>query len=378
MRSVFFYSDADEYGGHEAMTLEAARHLSQDPEIKVSFGFYEGNERLRRRIEEPQASAGVITPVPLKWKSQSLQALRSLVSWRKIGRLKALMEKLEPDMVIVSQGRIEGSSMGLLAGKRAEIRTISYLPMAHPLAISGKRVAIGIRERINSHFYRLPDDIITISDSARRMLQARGLTQNIAVVPNGITLHPIGEGDRQRFRSAHWIEANDYLIAVIGRIQFKQKGQDFALQTIASYRSELAKYKFMFIGDGPDGDALREMVADNKLTDMVKILPWTPNPTEVYAGIDMLMIPSRFEGVPLVMLEAMGHGLPIVATNVDGMLDLLPRDWLFSFGDGRGLIETVLRLRSRDISEVLESHRNRICHEFTMTNFGRRFKAAIC
>jgi len=376
-KSILFYSDAAEYGGHEAMTLEAVRCFCQNPDLNLSFAFYGRNDRLRERLKAIKSSSGNLALLPLDFRPKSLSALRALVSLTKIKRIKALMKQINPDVVVVSQGRIEASSMGLLAAKRAGFETISYIPMAHPVCVSGKPFALWLREKVNGYFYRLPDKIITISETARLMLLERGASSNIVVVPNGIEARAIRVSDRQRFRETHGIERDDYVVAVVGRIDFRQKGQDFALQAISRFQRELRDYRFLFIGGGPDEHKLRTFITSLNLEQKVQVLLWNQEPAEIYAGIDMLLIPSRFEGVPLVMLEAMSCGLPVVASNVDGMAELLPPTWLFPYGNCRALIDTLLHVRNSDNSSLLELHQNRIVNEFSTENFCLKLNQAV-
>jgi glycosyltransferase involved in cell wall biosynthesis len=376
-KSILFYSDAADFGGHEALTLAAVRYLSSDGDRKVSFVFYEGNQRLRERLEGIQNSSGNLTLNPLPFRSKNLQAIRSLATWTKTRRVQALMKQINPDVVVVSQGRIEGSSLGLLAARRAGFRTVSYIPMAHPVSVSGKPFAVWLREEVNRYFYRLPHRFITSSEGARRMLLSRGATRDIVVVPNGLEVRAIGAADRQRFREAHGIGREDYVVAVVGRIDFRQKAQDFAIQAIARFRGELRGCKFLFVGSGPDEVKLGTMIESLGLNQEVQMLPWTPDPAEIYAGIDMLLVPSKLEGVPLVMQEAMSCKLPVVASNVDGMAETLPESWLFPYGDCRALVNTLLHVKNTDNSDVLDLHRNRIINEFTISEFGARFRDAI-
>jgi|SRR5882762_9626681 len=377
MRSILFYSDSAEFGGHEAMTLEAVRYLSSRRDLKVSFAFYEGNQRLLERLEDIKNSSGNLALKPLPFRSKSLQAFRSLVTWIKTMRIEGLMKRVDPDVVVISQGRIEGSSLGLLAAKRAGFQTISYIPMAHPVSVSGKPFALWLREKVNGYFYRLPDKIITISEGTRRMLLARGTTSNVVVVPNGVEVRTIREPERERFRGAHGIQGCEYVVAVVGRIDFRQKAQDFAVQAIARYRRELANCRFLFIGGGPDEGQLRTMIANSDLAGRVQVLPWSDDPAEIYAGIDMLLIPSRFEGVPLVMLEAMSCGLPVVASDVDGMAELLPEGWLFPSGNSRAMMDTLLCVKNSDYAALAESNKDLVLREFSVTGFCMKFSEAV-
>jgi len=375
--SVLFYSDAAEFGGHEAMTLEAVRCLCFKGDLSISVAFYEGNGRFRRELEDSANSTQNLALVPLKVKSKSLQAFRSLVSVRKVNRLKHLINRIDPNVLVVSQGRIEGGSLALLAAKRAGVRTISYIPMAHSLSVSGTPLALRLREMVNKHFYRLPDKFITISESARRMLLERGVTQEIVVVQNGVKVRPLVASDREEFRERHGIKSSECVVGVIGRIDFRQKGQDFALEGIRRYRNRLECFRFLFVGEGPDEKRLEALIRSANLAQTVQVLPWCDNPWKIYAGLDILLIPSRFEGVPLVMLEAMSRKLPIVASNADGMADLLPQQWLFRFGDHQALVDRLVRVSSTDNSQLLDGHIKQIAEEFSTANFCAKMSVAI-
>jgi glycosyltransferase involved in cell wall biosynthesis len=377
MKRVLFYDDAPEFGGHQVMTVLAAQSLAARQDVSVSFIFYKENLRLAQKLDAIKSSSGRIQLYPVGFASGRLQSLRTLASPGNVRNVAALMGKINPDAVVVSQGRIEASSTGLMAAKRMGAYTISYIPMAHPVAMAGSPFLAGFRDFVNSRFYRLPDKIITISDSARRMLLARGATPNVVVVPNGVERPTMSPRDREDFRETHQIEKDTCVVAILGRIQFKQKGQDFAVQAVARFRDHLRKFKFLIVGSGPDEGKIRNMIAALSLEQQVQVLPWTEDLGAVYAGIDMLLIPSRFEGVPLVMLEAMSGGVPVVASRVDGMAELLPNEWLFPYGDCKALIDRLQYVAAADNTGILESHKNRSAREFTMAMFRTRFVDAV-
>jgi glycosyltransferase involved in cell wall biosynthesis len=376
-RRVLFYSDAPEYGGHEALTAEAVAHLCRTNELQVSFVYYEGNDRLSGRLESIKNATGNLKLIPIPFRSRSLQAVRTLFSRGQVRRIEALIKSDGPDLVVVSQGRIEGGSAGLLAAKRLGIQTISYIPMAHSVSVSGRPIAVGLRDALNKYFYQLPDKYITSSNGARDMLVARGAKADIAVVPNGIEPITLQESDRNRFRDGHGIMERDCVVAVVGRIDFRQKCQNFALQSVARFRRKLTDWKFLFIGSGPDEEKLKRIIVDLDLGQLAMLLPWSPSRAQFYAGIDILLIPSRFEGVPLVMGEAMSCGLRIVASDVDAMTESLPKSWLFPYGNSKAMVDTLIRVRSDDVSALLESNRRRVTEENNVAKFGCRFADAI-
>lgn len=377
MRSVLVYSDAPQFGGHEAMTVEVARCLCQQEDVAVSFLYYVGNTRFANELAKAAGHAANLTPIPVPFKSQSLETFRSLLNVGKVRTLRRLMQDINPQVVVISQGRIEAGSLGLLAAKRAGFQTISYIPMAHSVSVSGSPVAVHLREWVNGYFYRLPNKFITISANSREMLLAHGATGVIEIVPNCIELQPPRDTDRLTFRTTHGILSTEYAVGIVGRYDFRQKAQDFALHAISKFRDRLQNYKFLLVGEGRDERRIQEMIARLGLAPLVQLLPWSENPAQIYAGLDMLLIPSKFEGVPLVMLEGMFHRLPIAATNVDGMAELLPQNWLFPFGDHEALIDRVIRLRNSNHQELLEIHRKLVLQEFSVERFCNNVRNAI-
>jgi glycosyltransferase involved in cell wall biosynthesis len=377
MRKILFYSDSPDFGGHEAMTVAAVECLSGHPDLEISFLFYEGNHRLRLQLEQLPRSASPVSLHPIQFKSERLEVLRCLAGSPKVRKIASVMRTIAPDVALVSQGRIEGGSAGLLAAKRAGLRTISYIPMAHPAWFSGKRIPGLIREAANRYIYSLPDKFITISETARRMLLARGANADIAVVSNCVDPLEIGADTRRNFRERHGLASDDYAVAIVGRIDFRQKGQDFALRAIAEFQNRLRNFKFLFVGEGPDEQVLRNMIAVRGLQRQVLLMPWQHDRSELYGGIDMLLIPSKYEGVPLVMLEAMLCRLKIVASNVDGMAERLPSRWLFPYGDAEALVRTVVGAREEARPEILDEHRSLIQREYSVERFGAQFLRAV-
>ncbi|MDB5816400.1 MAG: glycosyltransferase family 1 protein, partial [Rhizobacter sp.] len=100
---------------------------------------------------------------------------------------------------------------------------------------------------------------------------------------------------------------------------------------------------------------------------------WMP-PAQVMADNDVLLLPSRFEGVPLVMLEAMALGLPVVASDLPGTRAYVPAEQLFPVGDLGRALRILLELTSRDLRERL-ARAGRLMYEQTAS--GKAFSAAV-
>lgn len=371
-RRILFYSDAREFGGHEYMTASAAGFMAEQPDLEVGFAYYERNSRLEKHL----SSLSRLALYPLPVKSEGLPGIKTLTWMSRLPFLRELMERLAPDAVVLSQGDIRVSSIGLLAAKRAKRRTVSYIPLARKRA--SRFWFTSLFHDATDHFlYRLPDEFITISEGVKEELRQRGVVAPISVVHNGIELGESEVGGRLQKRKKYGFSEDEYIVALVGRIAFRQKAQDLLVEAVAGYREQLKGTRFCVMGDGPDEQKLRRMIRERGLTQCISFLPWSWDVASLYSAADMLLIPSRFEGVPLVMLEAMWRQLVIVASNVDGMAELLPGEWLFRCGDAKSMVDVISRVRQADNTELLVANKKRILEEFSMPQFQKRFCAAI-
>ena len=375
---ILFYDDAVDFGGHESMTMAAVRHAVAQPNVKAAFMFCRANARLSRQIAELAAQCPAFEPLPQSYASGRFQAFRTLVSGRAIRAISASMLAYAPDVVVLAQGAIAFGSAGLIAAKRAGLHTISYIPMTHPERfLSASRIKAALREPVNRIYYRLPDEYITISRRMEDYLRHKGLRQPVTVVPAAIDLAAFRSADRNTARAALGLGAGDWVIALIGRVQFWQKRQDLAIKGLALARGRVANLKLLVVGDGPDLATLKALARAEGVEDAVVFAGWSDDLSAVYSAIDALMIPSRYEGVPLVMLQAMYFGRPVLASAVDGMADTLPPHWLFPSGDATTLASRMVEMASAHEPALLEAHRQLVIGSFSMPAFEAAFMAAL-
>ncbi len=138
-------------------------------------------------------------------------------------------------------------------------------------------------------------------------------TVDIQVIPNGVDLDQFSTARHE------WTKPR---ILSVGRLVY-QKGLDLGLRALAELK-DLA-WEWTIAGDGPQMPVLQAMVEEVQLTDHVHFLGWqTPEQLkEQYAAANLLLFPSRHEGMPNVVLEAMASGLPVVATRIAGNEELV-------------------------------------------------------
>ncbi|MFI8436148.1 glycosyltransferase family 4 protein [Streptomyces sp. NPDC079020] len=188
-------------------------------------------------------------------------------------------------------------------------------------AVGGRTADLALKwERFGA---RWADHILCVSESELRTGREAGITARCSVIHNGIDLGRFRPGDPADRRSARaalplltGVAAGAPLVVCIGRLS-RQKGQDVLLRAWRRMRVEGAR--LVLVGDGPDRDSLRATAPAGVLftgaSDDVR--PW------IHAA-DVLVLPSRWEGMALAPLEAMACGRPVVMSDVNGARESLP------------------------------------------------------
>lgn len=137
----------------------------------------------------------------------------------------------------------------------------------------------------------------------------------IPVVLNGINL------SKCLVKQAY--ETGDYFrVLHIGRFA-KQKNHIGLLDAFERFQKKHKKTVLYLVGDGPEQESIRCIVRDKQMQNSVFFVGTTDNVFQIMHDSDMFVLPSLYEGIPMTLIEAMGTGLPIVATNVGGIPDMI-------------------------------------------------------
>jgi glycosyltransferase involved in cell wall biosynthesis len=115
------------------------------------------------------------------------------------------------------------------------------------------------------------------------------------------------------------------VFAVVARIDIKKKGQDDFLRAIALLGEEGKRAKYRIVGSGPPAQEarLRTLATELEIADRIEWVPEQVDLDAVYRSLDVLVVPSRWESVPKVVIEAMAWGKPVVAARVGDISEVL-------------------------------------------------------
>lgn len=365
MTRVLFYDDVPIYGGHQATAIAAARHLAAAG-FEVISAFSAANARMRA---EWSAVENRVRLIPLDLRLTRWQPFLSPFGMAS-APVRALLRDVKPDIVVAVQGTIVQSNRGVEQARRLGIPVVSFVPMGVHFARGQwlHRVVSRILER---YHYRRPDAFITISRNSSRELQEGGARSPIHVVYCGAAVGKLQRIPRAEAREQLGLAA--YTLAIIGRVSIGTKGHAVLLHAL----TRLDDVRLLIVGDGPDDAVVDQLIANLGLRERVTRLPWRADMSAVYSAVDMIVIPSWFEGLPLVAFEAMLFELPIVATDMGAMREILPAEWLCPVGDPIALAETISLVRASADAKTLHANRQRILHELNEEAFGERFRSAL-
>lgn len=343
-----------------------------EADIQVLFCYSLSNTKLGESLLRMQSRFANLSLSDIPVHSRKLQGLRNRFEQRQIEAIAAEFKNWNADAVLSVQGDIEISSRGLLAGRSVGIPAVSYIPFAHSQRDMGAKLG-GIRDLFNSYLLNTPDAFITINEEAKVHFQRRGTKVPIDVVYNGIDTSRF-ECSRKEARKRFDLPAEKIVIALCGRLESKQKGQSFLLQALASSPFLRNEALTLLVGEGPDEALLKSEVDRLGLKQSVRFMGWCDT-SMLYSGIDVLVIASRFEGMPLVMLEALAAEVPVIATDRDGMKEILPADWRYSCGDIETFVERLEKVIKRrpdaDITRLSKMVREKMSIESFKSGFSR-------
>jgi len=182
--------------------------------------------------------------------------------------------------------------------------------------------------------FRRCDAVIAVSQSLADCLPAR----QVQVIPNGIA--PPAPVDAARVAALRAPLAGGPLVLAAGRL-VQAKGFDVLLNAWQGVAAQL-----WIAGDGPQRAKLESAIRSLGLQDRVRLLGQRDDIDLLMAAADLLVLPSRREGFPYVLLEALHRRLPVIATRVSGAVDVLPEPWLVAVEDPAALATAVNRALS--------------------------------
>ena len=279
---------------------------------------------------------------------------------------------LKNDIQFIHSHGYKANFYGWIVSKFTKIPIIATLH-----GWTAEDVKVKLYEKIDRLILRGMDHLVAVSPRIHEQLRGMGLKdKRITFVPNAVDTEKFKPGsNNDKFRERLGLKDN-FVIGTVGRLSI-EKGQGYLLRAFKDIASVVPKAKLLIVGDGRLKDNLQQEAKNLGLEDRVVFSGNQKDMVSVYKAIDIFVLPSLTEGLPLVLLEAMSMGLAVVATGVGAVP--------YVIGEGEGIIvppQNTKALNEAVLGLVADpSHRNavsikareRAVNDFSIGSFSNKY-----
>lgn len=232
-----------------------------------------------------------------------------------LGELLAHLRRLRAEGVLLNSHNFKGLVYGWLA---ASLLRVPMIATQHGFTPRSRK----------QHFYtwlslqlcRTPTigQVVCVAESIARIHRdARVPARKLHVIPNGLPASPYAFDER------HWGQpGGTWLAAYVGRLSH-EKGPDLFLDALIPLCQRYPQAHAVMLGEGPERDVLQARIEAAGLAGRITLPGFQRDMRPWMTRLDALVISSRTEGTPMILLEAMQDGVPVVAFGVGGIPDVI-------------------------------------------------------
>ena len=292
------------YGGTEAVVYSIYRVIDRS---KVQFDFLNVYDKPLARQDWLESLGARTFSLKLKRREGYFKYLRGIKSFYK-------EHAKEFDAVVCNVQCLDQIAMAKYAKKSGIARVILHLHNSN-YGIQPSRLArIAIRWN-KRHCHKYVDRFVACSSLAALWGYPPNIALKCIVLKQGIDIERFSFSaiKRNAFRLRYGYSTQDVVFGSIGRMD-PQKNHLFLVDIFTEIGSINVNARFILVGSGPLADEIRAKIALSPVADRIMVIPAMTEVEFFYSGIDCFILPSKFEGLGMVLIEAQCSGLPCLAT----------------------------------------------------------------
>ena len=234
-------------------------------------------------------------------------------------KLWRLLRHLRPDVVHTHSAK--AGVLGRLAAWLNGVPVIIHTPHHFPfeMDVSNPRKAVYLwLERLVA---RITDRLVCVCEAERAVALTNRVArpEQLVVIENGIKLPAeLPDPQRRELRRQLGVEEGELAVGIVARLS-PQKGHACLLRALARLTDKSTRIKLIAVGDGELAAELVGLAARLGVDPQVQMVGHRDAPQDLYPAFDIVAIPSLWEALPYVLLDALAAGRPVVATDVGGI-----------------------------------------------------------
>ncbi len=238
-----------------------------------------------------------------------------------------------------------------------------------PLRVISRRVEFPLRKNMLSRrkYTKNVDAVIAISESVKNVLVDGGVdAKRIHVIPDGIDFTPYNDKSAKDYlRRELSFAPDDFLVGIVAQLS-NDKGHKYLIQASQHLREHSPKIKIIIVGEGPLRMELNKLVKEIQGEDMVFFLGFREDIPQILNSLDVFVLSSEHEGLGSIIMDAMACRLPVVATRVGGipeLVDHLKTGLLVPPQRPKSLAQAILKIyRDRELARRLGQKGYEVVH----------------
>lgn len=226
-----------------------------------------------------------------------------------ISKMRKIIKAYQPDVIHTHLYVLPYAFLASMGFKAKRVHTVHSVAQKEQT-----KVGKNINRVLFRYFNVVP---VALSKEIQRTIQeVYGLPDNrIPVVFNGIDLS-------RCIVKESYARKDTFTVLHIGRFM-DVKNHELLLRSFARFKGQHSDARLQLLGDGELKENMMQLAGQLNITDAVEFAGLQSNVYPWLHNADVFILPSKFEGMPMTLIEAMGTGLPIIASNVGGIPDML-------------------------------------------------------
>jgi len=301
-----FYSDAEYFGGAEGYLVLLARHLDLR-DFDLSAVLPAAGAILEQKLAPVPVAVHHLPRPGFRWMPKLPEMIRTF-------------RRLAGDVLHLNlpSAYDAGVSSVAWAARQAGYRRVvstEHLPM------HGRKYRKFPAKCLFSHWI---DSVVTVAEANRIYLtRDHGIPgEKVRVIPNGVEdTAPYTSEERGRLRASWGVRGDELAVGIVGRLT-RRKGHHHLLSALARM-PDSPPFRLIVVGDGEEEATLQEQARSLGLAGRIVWLGACADAPRLMRAFDLFTLPSSVEAMPLTILEAMAAGLPVVATAVFGVPEVV-------------------------------------------------------
>lgn len=228
------------------------------------------------------------------------------------GAVKSLRKFiLENEIDVLHCHGYKADVVGFLASRHTRVKRVATL---HGWWV-GRNLKTNFYNWLDHLVIKNYDKVITVSEPMKESLEGKGVPKaKLLCIPNGIDMPEANREEGNRIREEIGLPIGKIVLGTVGRLS-KEKGHEYLISAI----KDIDNVILLIVGNGPLETKLTGLAIKLKIEDKVVFAGFKPNIYDYISMMDIFVLPSLTEGLPLALLEAMASKKPVIASEVGGI-----------------------------------------------------------